>query len=139
MNTFELHILAAERSFYEGPCESLIVPTTDGMIGIYANREEMVAGIVPGKITFRVPGKQDEHAACSRGMIMVRDNEVTILVDTTERPDEIDVRRAERAAAAAKEAMLMKQSRQEYMAAQMELARATSRLRVSRIRKKSNK
>ena len=135
MNTFELHILAAERSFYEGPCESLIVPTTVGMYGIQANHLNMIAGIVPGELTYRVPGGVDEHAACSRGMVKVENNEVTVLVDTVERPEEIDVNRAERAAAEAKEVILRKRSRQEYMKAQMELARATSRLKVSKLRK----
>jgi F-type H+-transporting ATPase subunit epsilon len=135
MNTFELHILAAERSFYEGPCESLIVPTTEGMYGIQANHLNMVAGIIPGELTYRVPGGTDEHASCSRGMVKVEDNVVTLLVDTAERPDEIDVNRAERAAAEAKEALLQKRSRQEYMKAQMELARATSRLKVSKLKR----
>ena len=115
MNTFELHILAAERSFYEGPCESLIVPTTVGMYGIQANHLNMIAGIVPGELTYRVPGGVDEHAACSRGMVKVENNEVTVLVDTVERPEEIDVNRAERAAAEAKEVILRKRSRQEYI------------------------
>ena len=135
MNTFELHILAAERSFYEGPCESLIVPTTEGMYGIQANHLNMVAGIIPGELTYRVPGGTDEHASCSRGMVKVEDNVVTLLVDTAERPDEIDVNRAERAAAEAKEALLQKRSRQEYLKAQMELARATSRLKVSKLKR----
>ena len=135
MNSFELHILAAERSFYEGPCESLILPTTEGMYGIQANHLNMIAGIVPGELTFRVPGGKDQHASCSRGMVTVEDNVVTVLVDTAEHPEEIDVNRAERAAAEAKEAILMKRSRQEYMQAQMELARATSRLKVSKLKK----
>ncbi len=135
MNTFELHILAAERSFYEGPCESLVLPLTEGMYGIQANHLNMIAGIVPGEITFRVPGKSDEHASCSRGMVKVKDNVVTVLVDTAEHPDEIDVNRAKRAADEAKEDLLQKKSRQEYMKAQMELARATSRLKVSKLKK----
>ena len=98
MNTFELHILAAERSFYEGPCESLILPLTEGMYGIQANHVNMIAGVVPGELTYRVPGGVDEHAACSRGMVKVENNEVTVLVDTVERPEEIDVNRAQRAA-----------------------------------------
>ncbi len=135
MNTFELHILAAERSFYEGPCESLILPLTEGMYGIQANHVNMIAGIVPGELTYRVPGGVDEHVACSRGMVKVENNEVTVLVDTVERPEEIDVNRAQRAAAEAKEEMIKKRSRQEYMKAQMELARATTRLRVSKLKK----
>ena len=135
MNTFELHILAAERSFYEGPCESLILPLTEGMYGIQANHVNMIAGVVPGELTYRGPGGVDEHAACSRGMVKVENNEVTVLVDTVERPEEIDVNRAQRAADEAKEELLKKRSRQEYMKAQMELARAMTRLRVSKLKK----
>ena len=135
MNTFELHILAAERRFYEGPCESLVLPTTEGMYGIQADHLNMIAGVVPGELTYRVPGEADEHASCSGGMVKVENNVVTVLVDTAERPGEIDVNRAERAAAEAKEAILRQRSRQEYLQAQMELARATSRLKVSKLRK----
>ena len=135
MNTFELHILAAERSFYEGPCESLILPLTEGMYGIQANHVNMIAGVVPGELTYRVPGGVDEHAACSRGMVKVENNEVTVLVDTVERPEEIDVNRAQCAADEAKEELLKKRNRQEYMKAQMELARAMTRLRVSKLKK----
>ena len=135
MNTFELHILAAERSFYEGPCESLVLPLTEGMYGIQANHLNMIAGIVPGELIYRVPGGTDEHASCSRGMVKVENNVVTVLVDTAEHPDEIDIKRAQRAADEAREEILKKRSRQEYMKAQMELARATSRLKVSKLRK----
>ena len=62
MNTFELHILAAERSFYEGPCESLVIPTTEGMYGIQAHHLNMIAGVVRGEITSRLLGGQDQHA-----------------------------------------------------------------------------
>ena len=30
MEAFQVHILAADHTFYEGPCESLVVPTVDG-------------------------------------------------------------------------------------------------------------
>lgn len=33
MNTFKTHILAASNTFYEGDCESLTVPTSDGSTG----------------------------------------------------------------------------------------------------------
>lgn len=134
MNSFELHILAAQRSFYEGPCESLIVPTTEGLFGILAGHINSVAGLAPGQITYRVPGGKDEYAACSRGMIKIENNVVTILADTVERPEEIDINRAQLAIDHAKEVMLRKQSKQEYMQAQMEIARATSRLKVSKLK-----
>lgn len=61
-----------------------------------------------------------------------------MLVDTAESPDEIDESRARRAADAAKEDMLRRQSVREYYAAQAKLARAMNRLKVKNtIRKRS--
>ena len=34
MDTFQVHILAADKNFYEGPCVSLTIPTSDGEQGI---------------------------------------------------------------------------------------------------------
>ena len=52
MNKFNLGILAAERSFYEGECQSLVVPITDGFLGIQAHHNNTVAAVVPGPIKF---------------------------------------------------------------------------------------
>ena len=62
----------------------------------------------------------------------MENGEVLVLVDTAERPEEIDANRARRDADTAKEAILQKKSVQEYRLAQATLARAISRLRVKR-------
>lgn len=130
MDAFQVHILAADRNFYEGPCESLTIPTSDGELGIWAHRSSMLAAVVPGLLRFRVPG-QDEHlAAVSTGMVKAEANEVLVLVDSAERPEEIDEHRARREADQAREALLQKKSRQEYQLASATLARALNRLRV---------
>ena len=42
MDTFQVHILAADRTFYEGPCLSLTIPTGDGQRGILAHHSNMM-------------------------------------------------------------------------------------------------
>lgn len=69
-------------------------------------------------------------AAVSAGMVKVENNEVLVLVDSAERPEEIDAARAQREADQAREALLQKRSRQEHQIAQAALARALNRLRV---------
>ena len=83
-------------------------------------------------MTYRVPGGENQIAAVSGGLGKVEDGEVLVLVDSAERPEEIDADRARRDADAAKEAILQKKSIQEYRSAQANLARALSRLRVKR-------
>ena len=130
MNSFSLHILAAERNFYEGECESLVVPITDGSYGIMANHKNMVAAIVPGIMEYSIPEGERVVVCVSQGILIVADNDVKVLVDTVETPEEIDENRAKAAAEQAKEAMLQKKSIQEYKSAQMRIAREMNRLKL---------
>lgn len=130
MNSFQVYILAAGNAFYEGPCESLKVPVAGGSYGILAGHSNMIGAIVPGVLSYRIPGEDDSYAAVSEGMVKVEGNEVLVLVDTAERPEDIDINRAERAAAEAREELLRKQGMREYRSAQANLARAVNRLKV---------
>lgn len=130
METFDVHIFAADRPFYEGPCISLVVPTVNGQYGVLAHHSNVISGIVPGTLEYRLPGEPAKTAAVSDGLIKIENNDVLILVDSAERPEDIDANRAKRAADAAKEDMLQKRSIQEYRSAQASLARAISRLKV---------
>ncbi len=130
--TFEAHILAADKNFYEGKLESLIIPTSSGKYGIMAKHRNMIAAIIPGVLEYKEPGKEFKDAAVSSGLIKVENNEVLILVDSCESPEEIDENRAKRAAAKAKEELLQKRSMQEYRNAKAHLARAINRLKVKR-------
>lgn len=130
MDTFQVHILAADKTMYEGPCVSLTIPASDGERGILAHHSSMMAAVVPGTLRWQPPGQPVRLAAVSPGMVKVENNEVLVLVDSAERPEEIDEARARWEADQAREAILQKKSRQEYQLAQASLARALNRLRV---------
>ena len=130
MNTFYLNILAADNPFYEGPCESLIVPSSQGKYGIMANHSNTIFAVVPGAMFYRSPLQETKVVAISHGLVKVEDNNVLVLVDSVEPPEDIDVNRAKRAADAARETILQNKSIKEYHTAQARLARAVSRLRV---------
>lgn len=134
MNTFHLRILAADDMFFEGECENLIIPSPDGSFGVQAYHANMISAVSPGELHYRPSEGPDagveKIAAVSSGLIKVENNDVLVLVDTAERPEEIDANRARRAADEAKEALLQKRSIQEYRIAQYSLARAVSRLQV---------
>ena len=130
MDTFQVHILAADRTFYEGPCISLTIPTRDGERGILAHHENLIAAVQPGTLRWQPPEQKVQLAAVSPGMVKVEHTDVLVLVDSAERPEEIDEARARRAADEAREALLQKKSRQEHQLAQSTLARALNRLRV---------
>lgn len=130
MNAFALTVLAAEKPFYKGECVSLVIPSIDGQYGIQAGHSNMIAAILPGELKFTSPDGVVTLAAVSEGLVKVEGGKVLILVDTAERPEEIDENRARRSAEQAKEAILQKKSIRDYYAAQTKMARALSRLRV---------
>ena len=131
MDAFKLKIYASDHPFFVGDCESLVFPTADGLAGVQAHHRNMIVATVTGILTFRTPDGQTHEASVSDGMMRVEDNEVLILVDSAERPDEIDIARARRDADRAKEEMLQKKSMRDYLSAQASMARALNRLRVS--------
>lgn len=130
MEAFPVRILAADRMFYDGVCESLTITTSDGEQGILAHHSDMIAAVSPGVLRYRVPGQPMRMAAVSPGMLKVERGAVLVLVDSAEHPEEIDEARAKRKADEAREALLQQKSRQEYQLAQASLARALNRLRV---------
>jgi len=138
---FHVQIMASNRAYYEGLCEYVSVPTTEGIVGVLAHHENLIMPIVPGVLEVdTVDEKTDvvirEIAAISSGLLKVENNTVMILADTIERPEEIDTNRAKRAEDIAKEALLQKKSMIEYKQAEISLARAANRLKVSKIRGK---
>lgn len=129
MNVFQLTVLAADKPFYDGPCESLRFPGSDGQYGIQANHRNMIAAIVPGTLRFQT-AEEEQVAAISEGLIKVEDNHVLILADTIERPEDIDVNRAKRDADEAQEILLQKRSLQDHHTARARMVRALNRLHV---------
>ena len=71
MNSFRVHILAASHTFFDGDCESLIVPTSAGQYGILAGHCNTISAIVPGKLTYRIPGGSPQYAAVSAGLVKI--------------------------------------------------------------------
>ncbi|MDD4773325.1 MAG: ATP synthase F1 subunit epsilon [Eubacteriales bacterium] len=131
-HTFHVNILSPDCPLYTGPCESLIVPTPQGKYGIKARHSKMIIAVVPGALFYRLPGQTAEVISVSHGVVKIENDEVSVLVDSLEHVEDIDVNRAKRAADEAKEAMLQKKSIQEYRAAQARLVRAVNRLTVKR-------
>ena len=130
MNSFDISILAADKPFFNGKCESIIIPTRDGLYGIWANHQNLISDIIPGMLEMRKQNGETVIAAVSEGIVKVEDGNVLVLVDTIELPEEIDINRAKRNADRAKEELLQKRSIRDYYQAQARMARALNRMKV---------
>lgn len=129
MNTFSLRVLAANKTFFEGACTKLIFTTYDGECEIMAHHENMMITVSVGSMRFEDAEGNRYEAITGQGFVQVVNNRVLLLADTVERPEDIDVRRAQEAKERAEEQMRQKQSIVEYHHSQASLARAMARLK----------
>ena len=136
MSTFWLKIVASDHVFFNGSCEALVVPAHDGEVGILPHREAMILAIQEGELRFRTPESNGQwrKAVVGLGIVQVANNRVTVIVDTAERPEDIDRNRALAAKQRAEERLRQKQSQYEYYQTQAALARALARLKAKPIK-----
>ncbi len=132
MNSFYLKIISANRIFYAGKCTSMIVPAPDGLQEIQAHHEAMVIAVNEGVMKFKTEDSPEwRTAVVGMGFVQIAHNRVTLLVETVERPEEIDIARAREAKERAEERLRQKMSIQEYHHSSAALARAMTRLKVT--------
>lgn len=130
MSAFTLQILASDNIFYQGDCQSVVIPTVDGKYGIMANHENTVIGVAIGQAAFTDGDGKRHEAVLSSGICMIENNTVTLLVETAERPEEIDRLHAEQDAADARRALEHHGNVMDARRAQAKMARAISRLKA---------
>lgn len=135
MKPFNLRVLSPDHPYYEGQCESLVITTTEGEYGVLADHSNTIIAVAPGTIKIKPlddsgTPKEPMTAAVSYGVIKIENNQVLVLVNSIENPEEIDEARALRDVEAAKEAMLHQQSEKDYIMAKARMARAMNRLKV---------
>lgn len=135
MDTFGLKIIASDKVFYEGRCRNLIIPAPDGEVGLLPHHENMVIAIEVGIARMEVEAGKWNEIAVGTGFAEIVNNRVTLLVDTAEKPEDIDVRRAQEQKERAEEQMRQKRSIQQYYHTQASLARAMNRLRLAQDKK----
>ncbi len=128
---FHLQIISCDRQFYDGPCEMLVFQGLDGEYGVLRGHEPMVTCLTAGELRYKIDDEW-HYAAISNGFISVNPDRATVMADTAESPEEIDIRRANEAKLRAEELLRQKQSIKEYYHTQAALNRAMNRLKVTR-------
>ena len=130
MNSFILNITASSGEFYQGSCESMVLPVKDGVYGVQAGHSPVLVAIHMGVLKFTVDGETREILV-GDGIAEVTPTFVLLLVDSAERPEDIDKNRAEAARIRAEERLQHKQSMHEYYQTKIALDRAMQRLQTA--------
>ena len=128
MADMRLEIVTAERVVYSEDVSVLVAPGIDCELAILPRHAPLLTMLKPGEIRVVKDG-EDSFMSVSGGFMEVLGNKVTILADTAEHVEEIDMQRAEEALRRATESV-------EASASDMDLERALASLRRSQARVK---
>jgi F-type H+-transporting ATPase subunit epsilon len=91
-----LEIATPTRQVVAETVDEIVIPGSEGYFGVLPGHVAFLTTLGIGELMYRI-GSDEHYLAVSKGFAEVRNDKVIVLVDTAERPEEIDRARAERA------------------------------------------
>jgi len=130
-NTFQLEIVTPTRLLVKDAAEEAQIPGASGYLGILPGHAPLITELGVGVITYRASGAA-HTLSVAWGFAEVLPGKVTILAEAAERPQEIDVERAQKAKDRAEERLKSNDPQVDYTRAEDALQRAETRLNVAK-------
>ena len=129
---FQLSIVTPEKVVFEGQVVSLLVPGMEGYLGVLSNHAPLITALQPGRIEFQDDQDKIQIFSVSGGFVEVSGNRATLLADTAEHCEEIDIDRAQTALEKALKALQDKEKAGEVSTPEAKEAarRAANRVRI---------
>ena len=132
MASFALEIVTPERVVYSGQVDSVQAPGSRGSFGVLAGHMPLLTSLQVGALRFAEEGGDGVQMAVSGGFAEVGRERVTVLAETAESAEEIDVQRAESSRQRAEERLVKRDDGEVDAArARAALMRALNRLKIS--------
>ncbi|MHB8509087.1 MAG: ATP synthase F1 subunit epsilon [Candidatus Dormibacteria bacterium] len=135
-HTLHLSVLTAAGRLHDSEAEFVVLPASEGELGILPEHSPLVAVLKAGSLRATV-GSEHEFFFVSGGFVDVaRDGEattVTVLADSGERAHEIDEARALESRKHAEELLARSASSEQYAEAAALLERSVARIRVAEL------
>ncbi|MGM9926183.1 MAG: F0F1 ATP synthase subunit epsilon [Bacillus sp. (in: firmicutes)] len=129
MKTIEVNVVTPNGPIYNGEVEMVSTKAQSGELGILPGHIPMVAPLRIGAVRLK-KGGNTEYVAVSGGFLEVRPDKITILAQTAELAEHIDIARAMAAKDRAERRMQDKQASIDAGRAELALKRAINRISV---------
>src|SRR5437588_5058499 len=132
-DSFQLEIVTPERLLVSEAVSEMEIPGKGGYLGILPGHAPLISELSVGEISYRDSKSQVKRLAVAWGFVEVLADKVTILAETAERAEDIDVARA-RAAREKAEAIIKSPPQEADEAKAQAFAKAESALQVANAR-----
>lgn len=125
-----LDIVTPDRALIREEVDEVVVPGSDGYLGILPGHAPLLATLKVGELWYRV-GQEKHYLAIAFGFVEVLPEQVTILAQIAERAQDIDVSRAEAARKRAEERLARPVPEMDFERARIAMMKSLIRLQVA--------
>jgi F-type H+-transporting ATPase subunit epsilon len=125
--TFNLRVMAPNRTVWNSEAQEVILSTNSGQIGILPNHAPLLTALDIGVIKIRIDSKWTAMALMG-GFAMIDNNQMTILVNEAEKANDINSEEAQDAFQVAQANLTEASGRKQVIEANLALKRAKARL-----------
>jgi F-type H+-transporting ATPase subunit epsilon len=99
-----LEIVTPERLAYSDEVDAVVLPGSEGEMGVLPHHAPLVSGLGVGELRFRKGGVEESFAIVG-GFVQVRPDKVVIMAETADLASEIDLEKAQEARREAERAL----------------------------------
>jgi len=126
-----LEIVTPEKTVFNGGVEEVTIPGVEGEFGVLMGHESLLSAVKFGELNFTKDNKKSYYAV-NTGYTEVTAQKVTILVESCEKAEDIDVDRAKRAKERAEQNLSkLTKDDPDFEKIKDALARAEARIKVA--------
>lgn len=125
---FTVEIVSAEQAIWSGSAEFIVVPGSQGELGIHGGHTPLLTYMKPGDVAVHVEGGDVHHFYVSGGVIEVQPSGVIVLSDASVRAQDLDEAQVLQAKAEAEEMLRNKKDKLNYAEIEMRLSQEISKL-----------
>jgi len=128
---FTLDVVTLKKVVFSEPIESVVAPGTVGYFGILAGHTPFVSSLQTGITKITKANGEKLNLSTSGGFLLTDGKKVILLAESAEKPEEIDISRAQRAKERAEKRLAEKAPDIDFDRARAALLRAINRLKVA--------
>ena len=129
-DSFQLEIVTPEKLVVRDNAEEAQIPGANGYIGVLPGHAPLITELGAGEISYRSGGQLHRYAT-AWGFAEVLPDRVTVLAETVEPAEQIDVSRAQQSLAKAEDALKSAQTEEEVSNDLADVRRAQARIEVA--------
>ena len=128
--SFQLEIVTPEKLVVRDTVDEVQIPGRNGYLGVQPGHAPLITELGAGEISYRANG-QVHRFSMAWGFAEVLPDRVTVLAETVEPVDEIDVARAQQSLSKAEDLLKSAQTEEQFALANDKVKRAEARIQVS--------